>query len=903
MTGTLTNGVYKLIHYAGGLAGSSANLILSGYTQAGKILALSDAVNPNEIDLVVSTQGGANTVWQGNDPSLPSNWDIETTLNFTNGSGAPVAFVQGDRPTFNDSSANPNVYLMAALQPGSVTVTANANNYVFVDGTGSGAGKLSGTGGITKNGSSTLTIATANLNSGPTVINGGTVQVGNGGSSGDLGFGNITNNGALLFFQSDSHTVSGSISGIGSLTQSGGGVVSLTADNTYSGSTTITAGSLQIGNGGATGSLSSGAITNDGTLIFNRSGSLTVGNIKTGPGNGGTVTFSGSANVTLNNGNTYINNTAVNGGVVKLSAAENIPSGVTVPGSTGWLVLDGGVTGAGVLDLNGFNQTANALSGLGNTVNGVITNSGASAATTNMITVLGTAGTTYNGAINDSASGSKIALTLLGTSELRLAGNCNYSGPTLVASGATLGVGPGYVSGPGQTVLSNNATFYLDGSSPSVSAGNAIFIQDNSVGVIRSRSTGNTMGNAATISGGATATNLVVGNVVSAVTQNVSFNAPATKQFESFLGTVLITNTETIRFSSTTLSVNGGDNATFEVDAGAFINTRNGSGSTTGNGIYLGALIGAGTISGGGVTVSSVTTYYIGGKGINANFSGTVSDGGAGNTALVKTGAGTQTLDGTLSYTGNTAVNNGVLANASIANRGTSLDSSPTITVTSNAVLDVSARSDSTLNLGNSITQTLSGHGTIRGSLFEAATTTNNLALGVMNITNVATINGVLNLQINRTNAPNCSQLAAASFVNGGSITLTVANVGSTNLAAGDTFQLFSQPFPGAFVVTNLPVLPAPQLYWTNKIALNGSIAVASTVNTSPTNITVSVSGSTLTLSWPADHIGWTLQAQTNNASIGLGTNWVDVPGSTSVNSVVVPVDPTKPTVFYRMKY
>ncbi len=80
------------------------------------------------------------------------------------------------------------------------------------------------------------------------------------------------------------------------------------------------------------------------------------------------------------------------------------------------------------------------------------------------------------------------------------------------------------------------------------------------------------------------------------------------------------------------------------------------------------------------------------------------------------------------------------------------------------------------------------------------------------------------------------------SFVNGGSITLTVANVGSTSLAAGDTFQLFSQPFPGAFVVANLPVLPAPRLYWTNKIALNGSIAVAATVNTSPTNITVSVS-------------------------------------------------------------
>jgi hypothetical protein len=59
----------------------------------------------------------------------------------------------------------------------------------------------------------------------------------------------------------------------------------------------------------------------------------------------------------------------------------------------------------------------------------------------------------------------------------------------------------------------------------------------------------------------------------------------------------------------------------------------------------------------------------------------------------------------------------------------------------------------------------------------------------------------------------------------------------------------------------------------------------------------------TLTLSWPADHIGWTLQTQTNSLSVGLSTNWVDVPGSASVDSVSIPIDVTQPSVFYRMIY
>jgi hypothetical protein len=78
---------------------------------------------------------------------------------------------------------------------------------------------------------------------------------------------------------------------------------------------------------------------------------------------------------------------------------------------------------------------------------------------------------------------------------------------------------------------------------------------------------------------------------------------------------------------------------------------------------------------------------------------------------------------------------------------------------------------------------------------------------------------------------------------------------------------------------------------------------VASTVNTSPTNIVTSVTGNDLTLSWPADHIGWKLQSQTNAANVGLGTNWYDVAGSTTTNQMTFTIDPASPSVFYRMTY
>ena len=79
--------------------------------------------------------------------------------------------------------------------------------------------------------------------------------------------GNILDNAALIFNRSDAITYGGLISGTGGMTQLGTGTLILTANNTYTGGTTISDGTLQIGNGGATGSVT-GDILDNAALAF-----------------------------------------------------------------------------------------------------------------------------------------------------------------------------------------------------------------------------------------------------------------------------------------------------------------------------------------------------------------------------------------------------------------------------------------------------------------------------------------------------------------------------------------------------------------------------------------------------------------------------------------------------------
>jgi hypothetical protein len=158
---------------------------------------------------------------------------------------------------------------------------------------------------------------------------------------------------------------------------------------------------------------------------------------------------------------------------------------------------------------------------------------------------------------------------------------------------------------------------------------------------------------------------------------------------------------------------------------------------------------------------------------------------------------------------------------------------------------------------------------------------------------------------VNRNSSPNCGTLSASDAITYTG-TLLVTNVGA-GLQAGDTFQLFpgaNTSFTSIVLETN-DVANNLKYTWNNNVASSGQVSVATVtylVNPNPTNIVFSASGTNhLVLSWPADHTGWTLQAQTNTVTKGLSTNWVTVSGSTTVDAVTNIVNRTNGTVFYRL--
>jgi autotransporter-associated beta strand protein len=134
-----------------------------------------------------------------------------------------------------------------------------------------GAGEFSGTitvgmaGGtaLEKIGGGTLVLTGANTYLGNTVISGGVLQIGDGGITGTLGAGDVTNNASLVFDRGDALTVASLISGTGGVTQQGAGALTLTRANTYSGGTTLAEGTLRVGHDSAlgTGALTIGAGT------------------------------------------------------------------------------------------------------------------------------------------------------------------------------------------------------------------------------------------------------------------------------------------------------------------------------------------------------------------------------------------------------------------------------------------------------------------------------------------------------------------------------------------------------------------------------------------------------------------------------------------------------------------
>jgi hypothetical protein len=151
----------------------------------------------------------------------------------------------------------------------------------------------------------------------------------------------------------------------------------------------------------------------------------------------------------------------------------------------------------------------------------------------------------------------------------------------------------------------------------------------------------------------------------------------------------------------------------------------------------------------------------------------------------------------------------------------------------------------------------------------------------------------------------NTSVLAATILVNGspaadatGLVQFTTNSVAlSQNAVANGVAASDPAVFPANYTATANYYGDATYIGSTATLVVGGG----GTSNT-PTNITTSVSGNQLTLSWPADHLGWILQSQTNNLNAGLNSNWFDVSGSGTSTQAVITINRVNPTVFFRLR-
>lgn len=312
--------------------------------------------------------------------------------------------------SYSDTFGDTNILVGA----GAGITTANGITATFNS-------QLMGTDGLTTGGGGTVVLNNNNSYTGGTTVSAGTLQVGNSGTTGTLGAGDVTDNGNLAIDHSDTITITNNINGSGTVSQIGRGTTIFTGDNSYSGGTLISSGTLQVGDGGADGSLGTGNVTNLSSLVFNQGENVTIDNLISGSGG---VSFIGVSTNILTADNTYSGGTMINSNST-VQVGNGGPSGSLGTGT---------VQNIGALIFDRSDDVTN-----GNQITG---------------------------------SGS---LTQAGAGTLILTGNSDYTGATTINSGGTLQIGDGGNSGAiGSGAIHDNGTFVFDNNNGTIFLDNTI---------------------------------------------------------------------------------------------------------------------------------------------------------------------------------------------------------------------------------------------------------------------------------------------------------------------------------------------------------------------------------------------------------------------------------------------
>ncbi|EIE2654269.1 fibronectin-binding autotransporter adhesin ShdA [Salmonella enterica subsp. enterica serovar Enteritidis] len=311
---------------------------------------------------------------------------------------------------------------------------------------------------LTKQGDGTLILSNTGNDYGDTEIDGGILAAKDAAA---LGTGDVTiaESATLALSQG---TLDNNVTGEGQIVKSGSDELIVTGDNTYSGGTTISGGTLTADHAD---SLGTGAVANSGVLQVGE------GELENTLSGSGSLVKTGTGELTLSGDNTYSGGTTITGGTLTADHADSLGSGDidnsgvlkvgegdlenTLSGSgslvktgTGELTLSGGNDYSGGTTIIGGTLTADHADSLGT---GAVANSG--------VLQVG------EGELENTLSGSG-SLVKTGTGELTLSGDNSYSGDTTIADGTLIAanvnaLGSGNIDNSGTLMLDANGAFEL----------------------------------------------------------------------------------------------------------------------------------------------------------------------------------------------------------------------------------------------------------------------------------------------------------------------------------------------------------------------------------------------------------------------------------------------------------